>query len=69
MGYLWILSFFNRMVKITDTGPTVDCSVESEGTFVYAKVGDTCPECPENNLDLSLGAWDALTDDSAASEV
>lgn len=62
--------FCDRMIRMTNTGPDGDNSVGGEGNVVLAKVADTCPGCQRSNdLDLSVGAWDALTNYAAPSVV
>lgn len=34
------------------------------GNLIFATVADTCPSCDVDHLDLSLAAWNALTDNS-----
>jgi hypothetical protein len=39
-----------------------DDGVGGEGNAVTVTVADTCTACDSTHLDLSIGAWDLLTD-------
>jgi len=41
-----------------------DDGVGGEGNGVIVTVADTCPACDATHLDLSIGAWNALTDNA-----
>ena len=56
-------------VKIQNTGATTDNSVGGKGRVVYANVADLCTGCSEAHLNLSLGAWNALTNNHGPSVV
>lgn len=51
--------YCGRKVKITNEGGGQ--GNPGQGTVVIATVADTCPSCDENHLDLSEGAFEALT--------
>jgi rare lipoprotein A (peptidoglycan hydrolase) len=49
-------AYCGRMIQIKDT---------DNGKTITAKVQDTCPGCDENHVDLSIGAWNKLTNSAA----
>ncbi|KAK0507659.1 hypothetical protein JMJ35_009548 [Cladonia borealis] len=51
--------YCGRKIQITNTGGGQDNN--GVGTVVVATVEDTCPSCTETHLDLSQGAFKALT--------
>ena len=61
--------FCDRMVRITNTGPAGDNSIGGKGNSIRARVANTCPGCESTHLDLSRGAWDALTNGAGDSVV
>ena len=53
-------SLCGKQVRITNVGS--DDGVGGAGSSVTVTVADTCPGCPSaESIDLSEGAWDALT--------
>ncbi|KAH8815976.1 expansin module family protein [Xylogone sp. PMI_703] len=61
--------YCGRKIRLTNTGPTTDNSIGGKGNQVVVTVEDTCPGCDENHLDLSVAAWEALTNGAAYSVV
>ena len=59
--------FCNRKIILKNTGPSTDNSVGGKGNVVTVTVEDTCEGCDENHLDLSVAAWNALTNGHAFS--
>ncbi|TPX13721.1 uncharacterized protein E0L32_005924 [Thyridium curvatum] len=55
--------YCGRKVRIRNTGSD-DVNVKGKGNLIFATVADTCPSCDVDHLDLSLAAWNALTDNS-----
>ena len=53
----------NRQIRATNTGS--GDNVGGRGRSVTVTVKDTCPECDENHLDFSVGAWNILTNSAA----
>jgi hypothetical protein len=53
--------FCGRKILATNTGPTTDNSVGGVGNTIIITVEDTCEGCDENHIDLSVEAWNALT--------
>ncbi|CAD6572050.1 MAG: hypothetical protein ASARMPRED_005017 [Alectoria sarmentosa] len=51
--------YCGRKIQITNQGGGSDNN--GQGNVVVATVQDTCPSCDENHLDLSEGAFKALT--------
>lgn len=49
-----------KQITMTNTGS--DDGVGGAGNSVTVTVVDTCPSCDANHLDLSVGAWNVLTD-------
>ncbi|KFY68818.1 hypothetical protein V496_00773 [Pseudogymnoascus sp. VKM F-4515 (FW-2607)] len=49
------------VAMITNTGPTTDNSVGGTGNTIIVTVQDTCAGCDENHVDLSVAAWNLLT--------
>jgi len=49
-----------RLIEVTHMGS--DYGVGGEGNTIIVKVQDTCEDCDGDHVDLSMGAWDALTD-------
>ncbi|KAH8880586.1 hypothetical protein GQ53DRAFT_774041 [Thozetella sp. PMI_491] len=49
-------AYCGRLIQIKDT---------DNGKTITAKVQDTCPGCDENHVDLSIGAWNKLTNSAA----
>jgi expansin (peptidoglycan-binding protein) len=54
-------------IHVTNTGS--DDGVGGKGKAVTVTVVDTCPACNAHHLDLSFGAWDALTDSAPAGTI
>ncbi|EMR70039.1 putative barwin-like endoglucanase protein [Eutypa lata UCREL1] len=54
-----VASFCGRKIQITNAGGGQDNN--GAGTVIQAVVQDTCPGCDQNHLDLSTGAFEALT--------
>ncbi|KAI8624328.1 RlpA-like double-psi beta-barrel-protein domain-containing protein-containing protein [Xylariaceae sp. FL1651] len=54
-----VASFCGRKIQITNNGGGQ--SNNGAGKVITAVVQDTCPGCDENHLDLSTGAFKALT--------
>ncbi|MCJ1329164.1 hypothetical protein MMC10_005842 [Thelotrema lepadinum] len=52
--------FCGRTISITNNGPSGSGN-NGVGKTVTVTVADTCPGCDENHLDLSTGAFKALT--------
>jgi hypothetical protein len=61
--------YCGRKIILTNTGPSTDQSVGGKGNTVEVFVEDTCEGCDENHLDLSVAAWNALTNSHAYSVV
>jgi expansin (peptidoglycan-binding protein) len=49
----------NRQITVTNEGS--DDNVGGKGNSVTVTVKDTCPGCNKTHLDLSVGAWNILT--------
>ncbi|KAF1821481.1 uncharacterized protein K489DRAFT_410950 [Dissoconium aciculare CBS 342.82] len=62
-------SYCGRKIVLTNTGPSGDNSVGGKGNSVVVTVDDTCPGCDENHLDLSVAAWNKLTNGHGYSQV
>lgn len=58
-----------RRIRVTNTGPTTDMSTGGAGNTVEVVVVDTCVGCDQGHLDLSVGAWNALTNTAYPSQV
>jgi hypothetical protein len=58
-----------RQITLTNTGPTTDGSTGEAGNVVTVTVEDTCEGCGTGDLDLSVAAWSALTNNAAWSVV
>ncbi|RFU30824.1 hypothetical protein B7463_g5477, partial [Scytalidium lignicola] len=61
--------YCGRKIQLTNTGPTTDNSIGGRGNVVVVTVEDTCVGCDENHLDLSVAAWESLTNNAAYSVV
>ena len=61
--------FCGRKIILTNTGPSTDQSVGGKGNVVTVTVEDTCEGCDENHLDLSVAAWNSLTNNHVGSVV
>ncbi|CZR68602.1 uncharacterized protein PAC_18501 [Phialocephala subalpina] len=55
--------YCGRLIQITNTGS--NDGVGGDGNVVTVQVEDTCPSCGEGDIDLSVGAWDKLTNSAA----
>jgi len=55
--------YCGRLIQINNTGS--DDGVGGAGTVITIEVQDTCESCGEGDIDLSIGAWDALTNSAA----
>ncbi|KFY74788.1 hypothetical protein V499_05211 [Pseudogymnoascus sp. VKM F-103] len=53
--------YCGRKIQVTNTGPTTDNSVGGAGNTIIVTVQDTCAGCDENHVDLSVAAWNSLT--------
>jgi expansin (peptidoglycan-binding protein) len=51
--------YCGRYIQATNTGS--NDGVGGKGNTLTVLVADTCPGCGENDLDFSIGAWNALT--------
>lgn len=58
-----------RRIRATNTGPTTDNSVGGRGNVIEGVVVDTCVGCDAGLLDLSVAAWNALTNGAYPSQV
>ncbi|KAH8819137.1 RlpA-like double-psi beta-barrel-protein domain-containing protein-containing protein [Xylogone sp. PMI_703] len=65
----WPSPYCGRQIQLTNTGPTTDGSIGGEGNSVLVAVEDTCMGCNQTHLDLSVAAWDALTNGASYSVV
>lgn len=62
-------AYCGRKVFITNTGPGTD-GVGGQGNTVTITVEDTCPGCPSpDSIDLSYGAFGALTNGATTGNV
>ncbi|KAF2159503.1 hypothetical protein M409DRAFT_29976 [Zasmidium cellare ATCC 36951] len=61
--------FCERKIQITNAGPYEDQSVGGKGKVIVATVRDLCEGCNGDDIDLSYGAWNALTNNHVASRV
>lgn len=52
--------YCGRLVQITNTGS--DDGVGGAGNTLVVQVEDTCMSCGEGDIDLSVAAWNDLTD-------
>lgn len=52
--------YCGQTIQITNIGS--DDGVGGAGSSITVTVADTCEGCDESHLDLSIGAWNALTD-------
>ncbi|MCJ1430968.1 hypothetical protein MMC27_000318 [Xylographa pallens] len=60
--------FCGRTINVVNTGSS-DGGVHGKGNTITATVQDTCESCQNDNLDFSIGAWNALTSNSEESVV
>ncbi|MCJ1405876.1 hypothetical protein MMC11_009106, partial [Xylographa trunciseda] len=60
--------FCGRTINVVNTG-SPDGGVHGQGNTITATVQDTCESCQNDNLDFSVGAWNALTSNSEQSVV
>ena len=60
--------FCGRTISVVNTGSS-DGGVHGKGNTITALVQDTCESCQNDNLDFSIGAWNALTSNSEESVV
>jgi len=65
MGHAWMGGRYNapscgRKIEITNVGCDYE-GVNGVGNSIIVTVKDTCASCAKNHIDLSVGAWDALT--------
>ena len=61
-----------RRIKVKNTGHWVDKSIGGKGNIIYPIIVDTCVGCqkaPGAHLDLSVGAWNKLTNGAQFSNV
>lgn len=60
-----------RKMKVKNTGHYTDNSIGGKGNVIYPKIADTCSACTSDtaHVDLSIGAWDRLTNNAALSNV
>lgn len=61
--------YCGKKIKLTNVGPTTDESIGGAGNSVTVTVEDTCPGCNEGHLDLSVAAWETLTNNALYSVV
>ncbi|RFU32938.1 hypothetical protein B7463_g3408, partial [Scytalidium lignicola] len=61
--------YCGRQIKITNTGPTTDESIGGKGRTVTVTVEDTCMGCNETHLDLSVAAWNVISNKALYSVV
>jgi hypothetical protein len=54
--------YCGRKIKLTNTGS--NDGVGGKGRSVVVTVQDTCPSCNQGHVDLSVGAWNALTNNA-----
>lgn len=54
-------------IYVTNTGS--DDGVGGKGNAVTVTVADTCPVCASTHLDLSIGAWNVLTDSAPSGTI
>jgi hypothetical protein len=52
-----------RRLRIRNVGSN-DASVGGRGNEITVTVADTCPGCDAGHVDLSEGAWNALTNNA-----
>lgn len=55
--------YCGQQIVVTNIGS--DDGVGGAGNSITVTVADTCPSCDETHLDLSVGAWNSLTNDAA----
>jgi len=58
----YISSECGRQIRVTNLGSFYP--VGGEGNSIIVTVMDTCSTCDEDHIDLSIAAWNALTDDT-----
>lgn len=51
-----------RQIRVTNLGSFYP--VGGEGRSIIVTVKDTCESCDEDHIDLSIAAWNALTDNT-----
>lgn len=69
MGQVGPGPYCGRTLVATNIGPTTDNSIGGEGNTVTVTIEDTCEGCAQNDLDFSVAAWNALTNNAAYSVV
>jgi hypothetical protein len=65
----WPPANCGRKITLTNTGPTTDNSIGGKGITITVTVEDTCVGCDEGHLDLSVEAWEKLTNNAKWSTV
>lgn len=63
MNYEYMGDECGRRIRVTNLGSHYP--VGGEGRSIIVTVKDTCASCDEDHIDLSIGAWNALTDHTA----
>ncbi|RFU34888.1 hypothetical protein B7463_g1460, partial [Scytalidium lignicola] len=61
--------YCGQKIKVTNTSLATDVSISGEGNTVIVTVEDTCMGCDETHLDLSVTAWNTITNNSLYSSV
>ncbi|KAK0733774.1 RlpA-like double-psi beta-barrel-protein domain-containing protein-containing protein, partial [Lasiosphaeria miniovina] len=51
-----------RQIEVRHVGS--DYGVDGEGNSIIVTVEDTCESCDSNHVDLSIAAWNAITNDA-----
>lgn len=68
LGHAWMGGRYKapgcgRKIEITNVGCDYE-GVRGVGNSIIVTLKDTCELCAEDHVDLSVGAWEALTDGS-----
>ncbi|KAK5656417.1 hypothetical protein OQA88_4798 [Cercophora sp. LCS_1] len=66
MGDLYQAPHCGRVIEVVNIGS--DYGIGGTGRSIRVVVKDTCPTCEPNHVDLSVGAWNSLTDGAEPSE-
>ncbi|KAK3694207.1 RlpA-like double-psi beta-barrel-protein domain-containing protein-containing protein [Podospora appendiculata] len=73
LGHYWMKHDYQaepcgRQIRVKNVGCDYE-GIDGEGNEIVVTVQDSCDSCDKNHLDLSIGAWNELTDDSEWGEL
>ena len=63
MQYQYKAPYCGRRLRLRNTGS--NDGVGGQGNVIEVTVADSCQACDRNHVDLSVGAWNALTNNAA----